>query len=252
MNRNRLEQLLQDLTRVRLVVFGDYFLDYYMMMERRLSEISIETGLEAYQIVGTRKYPGAAGTVVLNLRALGVNVLALGLCGDDGNGCDLRKRLFDNGVDLRALMEVPGYDTPSYIKPMMRELDGMEHELNRMDIKNRTPLPVELETALIEKLHTLLPEADGMLVVDQVQECNCGVITDRIRNEIKLMAKAYPKKVISIDSREYLALFEGVMLKSNVSEALRAARLNCNPDERSGCNCRTLWTGFLMQKQANR
>ncbi len=231
MNRKRLEQILSDLKNVRLIVFGDYFLDYYLMLERRLSEVSVETGLEAYQVVSTRKYPGAAGTVVSNLRSLGVNVLALGLSGDDGNGFDLRKRLSENNVDQRGLLEIAGYDTPTYMKPMMCEADGEVHELNRMDVKHRTPLSTEIEDGLIEHMRLLLPEADGMLVVDQVHERNCGVVTDRLRNELKNMAAKYPQKIISVDSRDYLSLFEGVMLKSNVSEVLRASGMQRLPGE---------------------
>ena len=229
MNRKRLEELLQQLGKVRMVVFGDYFLDNYLIMDRRFSEFSIETRLEAFQVVGTRQYPGAAGTVVSNLRALGVNVTTLGLCGDDGNGYTLRRKLDELHVDLRGLIEVPGYSTPTYTKPMMRELDGYEHELNRMDTKHRTTLPAVLEDVLVEKLHVLLPDAEGMLVIDQVQERNCGVITDRIRAEIKQMASRYPGKIINVDSREYLGLFENVILKSNLGESQRAAQ--CKPIE---------------------
>jgi len=194
MNRKRLEELLQQLTHVQMAVIGDFFLDNYVIMERRLSEVSIETGIEAYQVVETRQYPGAAGTVVSNLRALGVNVLALGFCGDDGNGYVLRRKLLEQKVDLRGLIEVPGYSTPTYTKPMMRELDGYEHELNRMDVKNRTPLPSDLEALLVSRMESLISEADGMLVIDQVQERNCGVITDRIRSEIRDLAVRYPEK----------------------------------------------------------
>lgn len=225
MNRERLVQLLAQLRNIRIIVFGDYFLDYYLMMQRRLSEFSIETGLEAFQVVGTRKYPGAAGTVVANLCSLGVNVAALGFTGDDGNGFDLRRRLHESNVDLRGLIELPGYDTPTYMKPMMRELNGMEHELNRMDIKHRIPLTAQMEELLIEKMHTLLPEADGMLVVDQVPERNCGVVTDRMRQELKRLSEANPHKLISADSRQFLGAFDSVMLKANVSEAMRAVNL---------------------------
>lgn len=231
MNRKRLEELLQDLNNVHLIVFGDYFLDLYLLLDRKISETSIETGIEAYQVTGTRKYPGAAGTVVSNLRALKVNVTAVGLTGDDGNGYDLRRRLQNNDVDLRGLIEVPGYDTPTYLKPMMKEFDGYVHELNRMDTKHRVPLTIEMENSLISKIRELLPEADGMLVVDQVSERNCGVVTDRIRKELKSLSEANPDKVISVDSRDYLGLFESVMLKANVSEAMRAVNMTISDTE---------------------
>ncbi len=231
MNQTRLEHLLAKFPEVKLVVFGDYFLDHYLMLNRSLSETSIETGLEAYQVVESRTYPGAAGTVVSNLRALGVNVLALGLLGDDGSGYELRKRLAQNGVDLRGLIEVPGYATPTYTKPMMAEPDGAVHELNRLDVKRRRPLPPELEDKLIEHMGALLTEADGMLVVDQVTERNCGVVTDRLRAEIERQAQAHPDKLIQVDSRAFLGLFDKVTLKSNIDEVARALQDCAAADE---------------------
>ncbi len=231
MDQTRLEQILAKFSGVRLVVFGDYFLDHYLMLDRSLSEISVETGLEAYQVVESRTYPGAAGTVVSNLRALGVHVLALGLVGDDGSGYEMRKKLAQNEVDLRGLIEAPGYATPTYTKPMMIEPDGTVHELNRLDVKRRRPLPADLENLLIERLRALLPEADGMLVVDQVTERNCGVVTDRLRAELERQAEAYPDKLFQVDSRGFLGLFDKVTLKSNLSEVERAVGACAGADE---------------------
>ena len=93
MDETRLRQILKHFPEVSILVIGDFFLDNYLILERELSEISLETGLEAYQVVSTRKNPGAAGTVTANLRALDVNVLALGITGADGNGYELREKL---------------------------------------------------------------------------------------------------------------------------------------------------------------
>jgi len=49
---------------------GDYFLDRYWDIDPDLDETSIETGLIANQVSRVRCYPGAAGTVASNLRAL--------------------------------------------------------------------------------------------------------------------------------------------------------------------------------------
>ncbi|MCC7129655.1 MAG: hypothetical protein B6D39_10160 [Anaerolineae bacterium UTCFX2] len=229
--KQRLEEILDRLSELRVLVFGDYFLDYYLTLDRSLSEISLETGLEAYQVVETRKYPGTAGVVAANLRSLGADVLALGLGGDDGNGYDLRQKLIEAGVDVRGYLQAPGFATPTYHKPMMREPDGSQHELNRMDVKPRRPLEPELEDRLIEAMRWLLPEAHGMLVVDQARSLNCGTVTDRLRAEIERQAAQNPDKVIQADSREFLGRFGSVILKANLGEAMRAAGLSNSADE---------------------
>src|SRR6476661_9136650 len=78
----------------RIGVVGDLFLDRYLDIDAGLTEPSIETGLDAYQIIRVRSYPGAAGTIVNNLVALGVGrVVPIATIGDDGEGFELRQVL---------------------------------------------------------------------------------------------------------------------------------------------------------------
>ena len=63
MNRDRLDALLDRLPAVRVLVVGDFFLDKYLIIDHQLAEVSLETGLEAHQVVEMRTSPGAAGTV---------------------------------------------------------------------------------------------------------------------------------------------------------------------------------------------
>ena len=99
MNKHRLNSLLAQFPNTHVLVLGDFFLDLYLDLDRSLSETSIETGLEAYQVVGVRAGPGAAGTVTSNLRALEVGVTALGVIGDDGRGYELLRGLRQTGVE---------------------------------------------------------------------------------------------------------------------------------------------------------
>ncbi len=78
---------------IHVLVVGDFFLDEYLLLDRTLSETSLETGLEAYQVVDVRTSPGAAGTVCSNLRALGARVSALGAIGQDGKAFELKRGL---------------------------------------------------------------------------------------------------------------------------------------------------------------
>ena len=50
---------------------GRFFLDKYLDVDPALAETSLETGKTAHQVVAVRHSPGAAGTVVCNLAALG-------------------------------------------------------------------------------------------------------------------------------------------------------------------------------------
>jgi sugar/nucleoside kinase (ribokinase family) len=80
----------------------------------------------------------------------------------------------------------------------------------------------EAEEKLIAALRGLLPRIHGVIIADQVPEPDCGVITERLRDELCALARAYPTVVFAADSRERIGLFEDVMLKPNEREATRA------------------------------
>ena len=224
MNQARLDELLDRFPHIHVLVVGDFFLDRYLIIDRQLREVSLETGLEAYQVVEIRCSPGAAGTVTSNLRALGVKVTALGVIGEDGQGYELKRGLTERGVDIKPLIERSNRFTPTYTKPMVRESDGREHEIQRLDIKNRSPLPAEVEDLVIGRLRALVPQVDGVIVADQVPETNCGVITDRVRTEIGELALRHPGVVFAADSRARIGLFQHVIVKPNAREAILAVR----------------------------
>jgi rfaE bifunctional protein kinase chain/domain len=222
MDINRLHSLLDKCPSITLAVVGDYFLDKYLILDAGLSETSLETGQEAYQVVAVRLSPGAAGTVTSNLCALGVKVLALGVIGDDGEGLELERKLRATGVDVSQIVRHEGCFTPTYTKPMMRAGDGTERELNRLDIKNRRPLPHPAEAEVVARLRTLLPYVQGVVVVDQVEEPNHGVVTEFVRAALIGLAEENPAKLFAVESRSRVGLYPKMILKPNARELLGA------------------------------
>ena len=75
MSPRRLREIIDRFPRLRIAVVGDFFLDKYLDVDPALAEISLETGKTANQVVSKRHSPGAAGTVVCNVSALGVGAL---------------------------------------------------------------------------------------------------------------------------------------------------------------------------------
>lgn len=223
LDTNQLAELLAAFPRLRIGLLGDLFLDKYLDLDHRLTEISIETGLEAYQVVRTRCYPGAGGTVLNNLRALGVGQLtAISVIGDDGEGYELLRELRLREVDSAGVLVRSDRMTPTYTKPMLSEPSGPDRELNRLDIKNRTPPVPEVDAAVIAELHRQAPHLDALIIADQVTERNRGVVTDAVRDELARLAEAHPRLLIFVDSRSHLKLYRNVTVKPNRSELLGA------------------------------
>ena len=242
MNEDRLCQILDAFPRLTVLVVGDFFLDKYLVIDPALEEVSLETGLAAHQVVERRTSPGAAGTVVGNLRALGVKVIALGVIGDDGNGYDLARGLQACGADIAPLEQLPERFTPTYTKPLVREAGGAERELERLDIKNRRPLPPDVERRVIARLRELVSQADGVAIVDQVADPHGGLITPAVRAELATLARAHSGKPFLADSRARIGLFRDVMLKPNREEARRAAGAGASAEA---------W-GRILQRRAGR
>jgi rfaE bifunctional protein kinase chain/domain len=220
MKRERLQTLLAQFANGRVAVCGDFFLDTYLEIDPGLNEPSIETGKTAYQVVGKRNQPGAGGTVCNNLAALGIGeIRAITVLGDDGEGYELKKALQQRHVRVDSLIADPARFTPTYTKPMLRGPEG-EEELNRLDTKNRSPLPPACEDRICQTLEGMVAAVDAVIIADQVSERNCGVITDNLCRFLAQLGQRYPDKLLFVDSRERIGQFRNVTLKPNRYEAV--------------------------------
>ena len=216
LERTRLEQILKRFGGLRIAVVGDFFLDRYWEIDAARDEPSVETGLTAYQVVGRRHSPGAAGTVAANLAALGGGRIdAVGFIGDDGEGLELERCLDRIGITRDSLLRTPERLTPCYSKPMR---DGVE--MNRIDIKNRTATPESVERHIIASIEELADKVDAMIVMDQVSEENCGVVTDVVRECLIRFGRERRSLLIYADSRERIGQFREMLIKCNEREAV--------------------------------
>src|SRR6516225_1286624 len=112
-----LHRILRGLPRLSIGVLGDLFLDRYLDLDATLTEPSLETGLDAYQVVRVRSSPGAAGTILNNLVALGVQrACPIAVIGEDGEGYELRRALDELGVPGNRIILEESRRTPTYTK----------------------------------------------------------------------------------------------------------------------------------------
>lgn len=221
MKSERLDEILGKFPREKILVLGDFFLDQYLMLDRDLSERSVETGLECYQVTEIRNSPGVAGTVTNNLCALDVPSIALGVIGCDGRGFDLKKAFSLQHVQTDFLIESEELMTPTYTKPMLSGSHELVHELERIDFKNRRPLSTDIQERLCKALDVLFPQVSGMIILDQLEGTEAGVFPTRVRATLSELALNFPDIPILADSRFRSGLFENTILKCNESEALR-------------------------------
>lgn len=221
MTPERLSKLLAKFPTRRIAVIGDFFLDKYLDVDPSLVQTSVETGRTAHQVVRVRSSPGAAGTVVNNLTALTAGtVYAVGATGDDGESFTLRQELAKQGVNCEGLIRHRALMTPTYLKPRDIRNPHLAGEHPRYDTKNRTRTPEEVITQILDYLDKLLPEVDAVIVLDQVEDEDCGVITTRVRDEIAKYGATRKEVVFWADSRRHIKKFRNVITKPNQFEVV--------------------------------
>jgi bifunctional ADP-heptose synthase (sugar kinase/adenylyltransferase) len=105
--------------------------------------------------------------------------------------------------------------------------------MNRIDIKNRSRTPKSVENHIIASLEELTVKTDdkidAIIVMDQVSEENCGVVTDAVRECLIRLGRERRPPLIYADSRERIGLFREMLIKCNDREALEQFGLYNGP-----------------------
>jgi len=149
--------------------------------------------------------------------------LPLSIIGDDGEGYELRQALDAlKVVNSEGVRFGEGRRTPTYTKPMLCRTGEPPRELNRLDVKNRKPLSAADEDQVLQSLDDAWRDIEALVVLDQVSEVDCGVITARVRSRLAELGAEWPGRLILADSRERIGLFRNVSLKPNQRECLAA------------------------------
>jgi rfaE bifunctional protein kinase chain/domain len=225
MNADRLLSITSRYAGLRVAVVGDFFLDRYLLIDPAKGEISIETGLPVYNVVGVRSQPGAAGTILNNLVALGIGeIYAIGFCGDDGEGYELRRALAScQGVRTDHFLTAPECRTPVYCKPLVIEPGLPPRELNRFDSKNWVPTPVPLQHDLAARVLELSDSGrlDALILMDQVDLPDTGAATRIVSNAAYQALQSRPELIVLADSRRGLHDFPALGFKMNAAELAR-------------------------------
>lgn len=220
MTPERFQEISAQYSDLRIAIVGDFCLDRYLEIDPARQEISIETGLPVHNVTNVRSQPGAAGTILNNMVALGVGeIYPVGFCGEDGEGYELRRSLLARrGVKLDYFVETDLRRTFTYCKPLVMTPGKAPVELNRLDSKNWSATPAAIEDALIVALRKHSADADAIIALDQVDMPDTGVVTRRVRAALGEISAARPERLVLADSRQGLAGWPAVGLKMNAAE----------------------------------
>ncbi|MBI1354011.1 MAG: ribokinase [Acidobacteria bacterium] len=210
--------LMASFKNASVLVVGDICLDRWCQYDPRESDVSRETGIPRIGITRTEATPGAGGTVANNLAALGAGrVAVLGAIGQDGFGFELERSLAKRHIDYSNLVASPKIQTFTYSKVINAET-GIE-DRPRVDFINTKPLPGDVEDQLIANFSTVYERFDVIMVADQAETLEGGVVTDAFREVIADVAERESSKLVFADSRRRIEKYSHAIAKPNAAEA---------------------------------
>ncbi len=212
MTLEQLENLLSDISAVRIAVLGDFCVDAYWILHPDGSEVSVETGLAAQAVQRQYYNPGGAGNIVANLAALKPAWIGvIGTIGPDIFGMELRRQFAGLGADTSSLIvQSESFDTFTFAK---RYLDGAEQ--SRIDFGVYNNRSVETDERLLCGLRDALVSAEIVIFNQQIPgSLDSPGFIEKAREVIGDRGG----KVI-LDSRHYGHRFGKVIRKCNIREA---------------------------------
>ncbi len=187
------EKLLKTVTNLgspQVLVVGDFMLDIYTFGDAE--RISPEAPVPVLKVKDVKTSCGGAGSVAVDLAALGAKVFCIGIVGDDENAKILKHLLSDAGVDTTGL--VTAGDRPTICKQRLIGLAQHRHQqqLFRIDSESTEPVTGRRAEQLISLFKEKIQDSD----VACLQDYNKGLLTEGLCRTLIEQAKNAGKKIV--------------------------------------------------------
>jgi D-glycero-beta-D-manno-heptose-7-phosphate kinase len=200
----RWKKIVQSFCDVSITTLVDLVADEFVFGE--IARVSREAPVLILKHRERAVLPGGGGNAIMNLASLGVNVLPVGVLGDDEAGGLLLEQLREKKVSTSGVERVKGHTTPT----KTRILAGMSHTSRQQVVRvDREPEPLdELHPVLLNLVNAAREYAtasDAFLISDY----GYGAATPRLLNFIKAN-HCLQNKPVTLDSRYRMLEFEGV------------------------------------------
>jgi rfaE bifunctional protein kinase chain/domain len=211
-------EIVDKLSHVRIAVWGDIILDEYLYGKTR--RISREAPVLILSYQKRELSLGGAGNALLNLRALGIEAVPIGVVGADEAGRAVVRILEDHGISTRTLVTAAGFSTPRKTRILAGEENTRKQQILRIDYEGPVPETAVVRTKLRKALDKAAGTCDALLVSDYHYRT---VKEDIFRSVLPGYKNA--GRPVTLDSRYRLLSFKGVTIATpnepEVEEALQ-------------------------------
>jgi rfaE bifunctional protein kinase chain/domain len=199
----RLKKIVESFPNVTVTVIGDLVADEFIFGE--ISRVSREAPVLILKHRERTVVPGGGANAINNLADLGVNVLPVGVVGDDEPGRLLLKTFRHKHVPISGVLKDKDYTTVT----KTRILAGMTHtarqQVVRVDREPGTEPNGHLKRELVLAAREYARASDALLISDY----GYGAATPAILNAIRERGRLDRLPVI-VDSRYRLLQYSGV------------------------------------------
>lgn len=202
---DRLLELIDRFTRIRVAVFGDLLVDEFIYGE--VARISREAPVLILNYDSTELVPGGAGNAANNVAALGGAAVAVGVAGTDESGRRLLETMRST-IDVRQVARRRGVRTPSKTRILAGGIHSAKQQVVRIDRPAGMPLTQADRISVRAKLLAAASRCDAMLVSDY----GSGLVTPALAAEARkrLRSKDGRRPTVLVDSRYALLRFRGM------------------------------------------
>jgi rfaE bifunctional protein kinase chain/domain len=214
--RDRLRRIVESFPKVTVTVLGDMVADEFVFGE--ISRVSREAPVLILKHRDRQVVPGGGANAVYNLADLGVNVLPVGVIGEDEPGRMLMKRFRQKHIPTAGILKDKSYTTVT----KTRILAGMTHsgrqQVVRVDREPEEPPDRNLVRELVLAARQYAKASDALLVSDY----GYGAATPVMLESLRAVLNGIP---VTVDSRTRMLEYSGATAATpnepEVEEALR-------------------------------
>lgn len=228
-----MRELLDRMIGRRVFVIGDLYLDHYVF--GRPQYVSREAPVLVLDEQRREDRLGGGAAPALALRALGCEVAASGVVGDDDAGRRVVELLEEAGIDASHVVVDATRPTTVKTRVVAEGFFLFPQQLVRVDRQERAQISPDVERQIGQAIRTLKP--DAVLVSDY----RSGVLTDGLVEHIRDYRQLQGGP-LTVDSQGDLKRFRGFdLIKCNQgeAEAFLAEELGARPNrERLLCDLR--------------
>ena len=221
----KLRRIVESFSNVSVLVMADLIADEFVSGE--IARVSREAPVLILKHRDRTLIPGGGANAIMNLAALGVTALPVGMVGDDEAGRALIQIFRKNKISVSGISRLKGHSTTTKTRILAYSSHSSRQQVVRID--RESELLPDTHPALVELVASAreyAPAADAVLLSDY----GYGAVSPRLFNFVRAKG-ALGDTPVTLDSRYRMLDYEGVTAATpNESEVEDALRLKIGDD----------------------